>query len=429
MTDLRAKSAGYALSCLAVLTLLAPGARAQAQVPEKLSMRAAVQRAMERSAAPLVAQAEVQRAEALQRQARASSWPTLAANVVYTRLDGDRTLAGRVLANENQLSANLGLLVPLVAPRAWAASTRASDAVAVARVNASDVRRQAAVAAGRAYLTMVGQQRAIETSERARDTARAHLEFARARLQGGVGNKLDEVRAAQEMAVAEAQLQGARLGLARAREALAVLVGSETSVDISGEVALETPSPQSPQSERAPQRSDYQLAEIRLRAAQRAVDQKWTEFSPTLTGIFQPFYQTPATPTLPTWGWQAQLVLTLPIFDGGFRYGLLADRQAQVIAAQEVSRGVARQIRSEERVAREAVQRADEALVAAQEAARLAETSLELASQAYRAGATTNLEIIDAERRARDAATSAVIAEDSVRQARFDWMVSAGRMP
>ncbi len=69
------------------------------------------------------------------------------------------------------------------------------------------------------------------------------------------------------------------------------------------------------------------------------------------------------------------------------------------------------------------------ALAAAEDAARLANESLELATAAYRAGATTNLEIIDAERRARDAETSAAIAEDNARQARLDLLASSGRFP
>ena len=75
------------------------------------------------------------------------------------------------------------------------------------------------------------------------------------------------------------------------------------------------------------------------------------------------------------------------------------------------------------------VTRAEATLAAAQESARLAEEARQLSGTAYQAGATTNLEIIDAERRSRDAATSTVIAEDAVRQARLDWMIAAGKLP
>jgi outer membrane protein TolC len=59
----------------------------------------------------------------------------------------------------------------------------------------------------------------------------------------------------------------------------------------------------------------------------------------------------------------------------------------------------------------------------------LAHQALDLANLAYHAGATTNIEVIDAERRARDADSAVVIAEDNVRQARLDLLVAAGQFP
>jgi outer membrane protein len=42
-------------------------------------------------------------------------------------------------------------------------------------------------------------------------------------------------------------------------------------------------------------------------------------------------------------------------------------------------------------------------------------------------GATTNLEVIDAQRVARDAETAAAIAEDALRRARLDLLIALGR--
>ena len=57
------------------------------------------------------------------------------------------------------------------------------------------------------------------------------------------------------------------------------------------------------------------------------------------------------------------------------------------------------------------------------------EAALKMANIAYEAGATTTLEVIDAERRARDAETGAVIAEDASRRARLDLLSSTGHLP
>jgi outer membrane protein TolC len=52
-----------------------------------------------------------------------------------------------------------------------------------------------------------------------------------------------------------------------------------------------------------------------------------------------------------------------------------------------------------------------------------------MANLAYEAGAVTNIEVIDAERRARDAATAVVVAEDDARQARLELLAASGRFP
>jgi outer membrane protein TolC len=81
------------------------------------------------------------------------------------------------------------------------------------------------------------------------------------------------------------------------------------------------------------------------------------------------------------------------------------------------------------RVAFESVKRSEAAYAAAANAAKLARSALELATIAYRAGATTNLEVIDAERRARDAETTAVVAEDKARRSRLELLSASGRFP
>src|SRR5262249_19236389 len=158
-----------------------------------------------------------------------SAWfPSLSANATYTRLDDDRILAGtppRVLQPADSFNGNLQLVVPIVQPRAWVASARAKDTVELTRFAAADVRVQVAVATGRAYLTVVTQKRLLASAVQARDTAKAHEDFTNQRFSGGVGNRLDYVRASQERATSEAQVHAQRIALVRSQEALGVLVG------------------------------------------------------------------------------------------------------------------------------------------------------------------------------------------------------------
>ncbi len=403
-------------------------AAARSDGSPKVSLQAAVQRALVANTNTQLALIEVQRSEALLKQVKSSYMPLLTGNATYTHLDSDRVQAGTVLVAQNQLGANLLLTVPIFTPKAWLATRRAEDSVDVARASVEDIRRQIAVAVGRAFLAVIAQRRIIEGAEQARDTAKSHLDFARARLGGGVGNRLDEVRAQQELAVAESQLQNAQIGLVKAREALTVLLSSDEPVDASDDVSLGDSAAPSFEEART-KRLDLRLLDQRVQTSERALHDDWADYSPTLFGLAQPFYQTPPTATLPRFGWQVQLALSIPIFDGGLRTGQSAERKAIAAAAKENVQGAVRQVRSEIRVAQETVSRAESAAVAARDAARLAQTSVELASVAYKGGASTNLEVIDAERRARDASVAAAVADDAVRQAKFDQLVAAGRFP
>ncbi|MCW5834096.1 MAG: TolC family protein [Labilithrix sp.] len=395
-----------------------------------ITLDEAVKRATARNPSTEIATQEILRAEALAKQVRAAWLPTLNANGVYTRLDNDRELNGRIILAENQLAANLQLNVPLLAPRQWVAHARSKENIEVARAASADTRRAIAIAAARAYLTVIAQRRVLNSAQRALNTARAHEEFATTRFEGGVGNRLDAVRASQERATAEMRVKTQLAALTRAQEALGVVVGEEGSLDAAEDPSLGAPpSMDAALGEAATRRADIAVERDRVEVARKAVRDSWVDYLPVLSAVAQPFYQDPPTFSQPRTGWQAQLVLQIPLFDGGVRYGLAAEREALEAQARARLEGALRQARSDVRVAFEAMRRADEALVGARDAATLARESLELAELAYRAGATSNIEVVDAERRSHEADTAAAVAEDASRQARVDLLAACGRFP
>ena len=123
-------------------------------------------------------------------------------------------------------------------------------------------------------------------------------------------------------------------------------------------------------------------AKQRALVAEKIRKQSWADFTPTLSGQFQPFYQHPATLTLPETGWQAMLVLTFPLVEGGIRVGQMRERNALLAEARAQYDGLLRQTRSDLRVAKEEIRRADEAMRSAQAAAELAHQALDLANLA-----------------------------------------------
>ena len=389
----------------------------------------AIRRALERNPSVELAQQEIRRSEALVKQARAAWLPSVQSGATYSRIDADRIFGDRVLQDADSFNVSLSASVPVIAPQAWVASARASEGVDLARLTQEDARRQIALAAARAFLTVVGQRRVLESAERALAAARTHEEYARARLAGDVGNQVDVVRAAQERARSELRVQNQRIGLVRAQEALGVILGDDGPVD-AAQITLPRPPPlETALDEAEAQRADVRVARERVEINRRARRDTYADFLPTLTASGQVYYQTPESPTVPTTGWQVQLVFSLPLYDGGYRFGRARERAALEEQSRISLAAALRQARSEVRVAFEAMRRADDAVVHARENAALAREALELVEQAYRSGARTNLEVIDAQRQAADSETDLEIAEDAARQARLDLLAAAGRFP
>lgn len=406
---------------------VADPAPARADGTARITLDEAVARALDRNPTVAIALAEIDRADALLRQARAPGFPSLIGVGAYTRLDSDRRVGTLTTASENQIAANLQLNVPLVAPVSWAAGWHAADNRHIAEVSAVDVRRQLAVAVARAYLTVVAQHRVITANENARTTAQAHYDYAHTRLAGGIGHSIDEVRAEQELRTNEVAVEGAYAALVHAREALGVLIAADGPIDSNDDVALARPqSLDAALSDARSQRSDLKTLEARIAAGERLVKDDWVYYAPILSAVGEPFYQHGIQPRT---GWQAQLILTLPLYDGGLRSGIARERDALVVEARANLESALRQAQSDVRAAFDAMLHADKALISARAAADLARRALDLANVAYRAGATTNLEVIDASRASRAADTSAAQSEDLARQARLDLLAASGRFP
>jgi outer membrane protein TolC len=416
--------------CFGIVTgaVLARGPTASAQETPMASLAQVVAWALERNPSAAVALADARRAQAVLEETRAGSLPTLTGAGTFTQLDGARQAGGIVSQPQTGLLIDATVAVPIVVPKAWAQWSQSKDLLRVAEASEADVRRVVAVGVARAYLAIVAQKRVIDAATRARDTDKAHFDFAHQRFVGGIGNRIDEVRAEQQLESDQANVEQQISGLAREREALGVLVGVGGPLDAE-EPNLQAATDPAQAMADADRRTDVLSGQARLKVAEHVVHDDWTDYSPYLTGTFTPFYADPATVLYPTTGWQAQLVLTLPLYDGGLRYGQQKERAVARDEARIQLDATLRQARSDVRTAFEELRHADATLEAARRASELAQRGLDLAQIAYRAGATTNLEVIDAERTARDSETSVAVAEDGARQARLDLLSATGRFP
>lgn len=416
------------LTLVAVLTFGGLGWAQSALEPERVTFEEAIRRALEKNPGVAEAAQAILRAENLLQQAQTVYRPSLNANVTTTVLDAQRGFNDLVTQPRTQSVLGASLSYPVLAASRWAERAQAEDQIRVARLGVSETRRQIALAAGQAYLAVIAQQRLVDVNLRARENAQAHVDYARVRFQGGAGSKLNELRASQELATDEVFLEGARLGLRSAQEALGVLLAADAPVDAVAEPAFEVLAGPS-SADWLTARADVQLASAEIAAAERVFRDSWRDWVPTATAAFEPQLVAPSGLFQPSRTWRGFVALSVPIFDAGVRKATKRLRGVAVDTARIQLTDVELRARAELRAAQAALQSTDLALAHARLAAQHAADVLRITDVAFRAGATTNIELIDAQRRARDADTAVAQAEDRIRQARLDLLVAVGRFP
>jgi outer membrane protein len=404
-------------------------------VPRSVSFREAWETALARNPTVTTAVQEIRRVTGLMEETRAASLPTLGVNATYVRLDKDRSFvadpdAGAVVVQaKDSINVTGTLAIPILAPQAWANWKRAADLIENSKLSQRDFQRQVAINVARAYITIFAQKRQVDVNRQARDNAQAHLTYADQRLRGGIGNKVDWARAGQDLEANEALLQNSYANLYRSQEALGILLGVDEPVDTQEIPQLPIMPTLDEGLSETPTRADLILFNQEVATADRSLNMSWTEYMPNITLFGQPIFQSPASLTTPKTSWQIQAVLTWALYDGGARYGRTHEREAQLEQAKIQLAASIRQANSEVRTSIDNFDRSAAAVQRARKSAELANEAMRLAEISYRAGATTNLELIDAQRRARDAETLAVIGEDNALQAALDLLAASGRFP
>jgi outer membrane protein len=412
----------------AFVALLLP-ALAGAQEIERVTFEDAVQRAIANHPTVQQAAAGVLRAEALLQQTRSRSLPVVDASVATSVVGPLTQFDGVSITPRTQTLTTAGVSVPLYAPVSWAARHQAQDQVLASQAVQADARRAIALQTGRAYLAVIVQRRVLELNERARDNARAHYDYADQRFQGGLGSRLNALRAQQELSSDEARVEDARIALRRAQEALGVLVAVDHPVDAAGEPSFALPALTAADLDLVRGRADVLAIVARQTAAERVFSDSWKSYLPTATARVAPQLLVPSGLFANTRSWSTSLQLSIPLFDGGLRRGEARERQALLDIVRSERSDAERQAASEIRTAREAIQAGERALAHARAAATQAGEVLRITDTAFREGATTNIEVIDAQRRARDAETAAAVAEDTLRQAQLELLGAVGRFP
>jgi outer membrane protein TolC len=384
-----------------------------------------------------VAYDEVQQASAQTRIALAQALPSLSGqgSLVHNFITSqssqvvgvspaDNPIFGSYTApSPTYLQGGLKLTQPLLAAAAWHAIGTASVSEEASRLSEADLKRTLSMSLALAIVGVVTAERVAELNRVGLRSAQDRLDLAvtRERLGGGTG--LDVARARQDLDAAREALVAGDEALRRAREALGLGLGLGEQVGVAPNSRLEGFASgvlrACPATDALDSRADVVAARKRVEAAARSVTDVGDQFLPTLSAQSTLSTTTADTGAVPNTLWDIQAILTVPIWDGGARYGLLRHARAAQDAETHKLAALRRTVAVQIDQAHRGVEVAERSLVIAADARSQAADIDRISQAAYRAGQGTSLDLVLAATALRQAEITLALLEYGLVKARI----------
>jgi outer membrane protein TolC len=304
-------------------------------------------------------------------------------------------------------------------------SLRAADATRqAAELSLDETRRQLTRTLAQALAQVAASERISEVNRVNLRSALERLALARRRLELGAGTRLDVIRLEQDAESARASVVSGDETLWQARDALGLLLGSPQPVGLGRQLSLEQLLDRGQQECRAlpelQQRPDQAAARAQLEAAGRSVSAARSQYLPTLQATSSAAALTvdPGFARVPSWNVGA--LLTVPLFDGGAREGLVRQARAQEEAVRQSAVNLERSATVEVRRARRSVNVAGEQQRIARRTRDLAAENDQLTRRAFELGTGTSQDMVVSAAALRQAELNLVVSELQFFQARIE---------
>jgi outer membrane protein TolC len=441
-----------AVAAVLALSALAPAvtrADTAAPAPRQLTMDEALAMARRANKNLVVERARLAQAHTNIEQAWSVLFPVVTAQGKYTRnyknatLDFGALLMGLgftpmpgasngsynvTILKENQLDANVGATMPLIAPAAYPALDAVKKGYGSSEANYEASENTVLYSVAQAFYAAAVSDEVLLVRDSAINVAQATLDNSQSRFSAGTVTKVDVDRA--ELALVRAR-QGeldARYAREQSYRALSTLIQAEGPLKV---VPAETlPPPGETDLDMAlhlrPEFRGLILSEESSDAQRRAYAWQW---APTLSAFAKANIGNYIGFTGDKYAWSVGAQLDWTLFDGGKRDAQrhLAAAQAAQAAAQAAV--LTDSIRDDLANNRSLLDTRREGVKAAQRGAELAEETLDLVRSQYEAGTVAQIDLLNAQ-------DNVVIAQESLASARFDAAIadlalrfSAGTFP
>jgi outer membrane protein TolC len=320
----------------------------------------------------------------------------------------------------------VSLTQPLFALQAWHTIGSARLNEDLSRKSVDDVKRGLLIKVNDVVVAAVTAERLAEVNRLSLKRALDRLDITQRRKALGATSGIDVTRAEADVEDARSDVVLGDEKLRRSWEALGLALGLSEPIAVALDLdALEkstaaachaTPNVEA--------RADLQVARVRLELAERAVATVDRGYFPIVALQSSVASTTADTKPAPATTWLVQGVVTVPIWDGGARYG---DRRAAVAMQDEASQlleGLRRSATIEVIQARRAVAVAEETFRVATASRNLVAEVDRLTQAAWRSGQGSSLELILAATNLRQADLNLTLRQFDLVRARLGALLT-----
>lgn len=327
--------------------------------------------------------------------------------------------------------ASLSLTQSLVDVSAWTGLSGASALERSAEASFEDTRRRVLQGLAAAAIAVVAAERAAELNRVGLRQALERQALTQRMLELGAATQLDKVRVDQDVTVARSAVIEGDQDLRATREAFGLALGTREEVGVAPGFSLDGMlSELGEQCEELPsidERGDVVAAEEAASAASTFRWQALAGYLPTVdvTTSTSALTTTPGPAQVPTWSVAA--VLSVPLWEGGFREGLVEERAAAARRSELVAEATRRNVSIEQlRVGRLAGSSA-ELVETANASLQLAEDVDRLTRRMFEIGRASSFDLVLSAQALRQAQLNQVLREYQHVRARMDAFLTVAR--
>jgi outer membrane protein, multidrug efflux system len=384
------------------------------------------------------AAAEVDRARAIRRQALGAALPQIDAtgSVTLQIIRGHTTTVDTTTGTTTvtpalplwQEDASLSITQPILAPRVWYGIGTADKGIELAKLAVGDTRRKLITNVADAIVGVVSAEEVSEINRSELSAALRRLALTKHGVDLGAGANVDVVRFDQDVTSARQALVDGDEQLLQARERLGLALGSSEPFGVAPDIKLDDVESSAADTcklgtlrDRPDISALYLKKEISLRHV-TDVDLEYlptAELSSTLTASSEPIVGDTGHV-----GWNVMAVITVPIWDGGVRYGERRAAKVDVTEAELDIESAERQGRVEISQAERGVDVAAKARDLAIKARDQARELKRLAESSFQGGTGTSFDVVDATNKLRQAELTVAGKELDVTRAKLAALLS-----